>query len=281
MLEMTPRGLRLLDCYDDGVESRHMTLRIDEPQARDRAVIPGQFFMLAVPGLGEAPFTYVSPPNGDGEFTALIRRIGRLTSRLFDLRPGARLGYRGPYGKGWPLFLGARRVLVVAGDCGLAPLAGLIEESLRHPAPPQLRVLYAARSAEAQVLARERARWRQALPLIETLDEGGPEALHGSLLGQLERLCAAELPQAVLCCGPEAFMRATAQVCVAQGVPADSLWLSVERRMHCAVGLCGHCYIAHSHACVDGPTYRYDDYLALLALGNDRGEPVEPTTGAC
>lgn len=281
MLEMTPRALRLLDSYDDGLDSRHMTLRIDEPQPGDRAVIPGQFFMLGLPGLGEAPFTYVSPPNGEGEFTALIRRVGKLTSRLFELQPGARLGYRGPYGKGWPLFLGSRRVLVVAGGCGLAPLAGLIEEALRHPAPPQLRVLYGARNAEAQVLGRERARWRQVLPLIETLDQGGPRELRGSPLGQLERLCAAELPQAVLCCGPEAFMRATAQACVAHGVAADSLWLSVERRMHCAVGLCGHCYIAHSYACVDGPTYRYDDYLALLAIGNGRGAPGEPATGPC
>lgn len=278
MLELTPRGLRLLECYDDGLDARHLTLRIDEPQAGDRAVIPGQFCMLGVPGLGEAPFTYVSPPNGDGEFTALIRRAGTLTRRLCELPPGARLGYRGPYGKGWPLFLGARRVLVVAGGRGLAPLAGLIEEALRHPAPPHLHVLYAARSTETQVLGRERTRWRKALPLIETLEEGGPEAMRGSSLIQLERLCAAALPQAVLCCGPEAFMHATALACVARGVAADSLWLSVERRMHCAVGLCGHCYVADSYACVDGPTYRYDHYLALLASGNGRWASDEPAT---
>ncbi len=35
--------------------------------------------------------------------------------------------------------------------------------------------------------------------------------------------------------------------------------------MHCGVGLCGHCYIGASYACLDGPTYRYDDYLQLLA----------------
>ncbi|SDS27793.1 iron-sulfur cluster-binding protein [Pseudomonas oryzae] len=273
MLELTPRVLRLVDCYDDGLDSRNLTLRIDQPQAGDRVVIPGQFFMLGIPGQGEAPFTYVSPPNGAGEFTALVRRTGKLTARLFELQPGALLGYRGPYGKGWPLFLGSRRVLVVAGGCGLAPLAGLIEEALRHPASPHLRVLYGARSAEAQVLGRERVRWRQALPLIETLDQGGPAELRGSPLAQLDRLFAEELPQAVLCCGPEAFMHAIAQGCLARGVTADSLWLSVERRMHCAVGLCGHCYIADSYACVDGPTYRYDNYLELLAAGNGRGTP--------
>lgn len=281
MLELTPRALRLMDGYDDGEEARHFRLRIEQPQAEDRAVIPGQFFMLGLPGLGEAPFTYVSPPNGAGEFSALIRRSGRLTAQLFERTPGAVLGYRGPFGKGWPLLLGARRVLVVAGGCGLAPLAGWIEEALRHPAPPQLRVLYGARHAEAQVLGRERARWRAVLPLIETLDQGGAEALRGSPLAQLDRLFAEEVPQVVLCCGPEAFMLAIAKACVRRGVAADSIWLSVERRMHCAVGLCGHCYIADSYACVDGPTYRYDQYLALLARGNGRGALGERGVGPC
>lgn len=281
MLELTPRALRLLDCYDDGQEARHFRLCIEQPQPADSAVIPGQFFMLGVPGLGEAPFTYVSPPNGDGEFSALIRRSGRLTTQLFERAPGAVLGYRGPFGKGWPLFLGSRRVLAVAGGCGLAPLAGLIEEALRHPSPLQLRVLYGTRNAAAQVLGQERARWRAALPLIETLDQGGSEALRGSPLAQLDRLFAEELPQVVLCCGPEAFMLAIAKACVRRGVAADSIWLSVERRMHCAVGLCGHCYIADSYACVDGPTYRYDQYLDLLGRGNLRGVLGGPDIEPC
>lgn len=281
MREMTPRAVRLVDGYDDGQDARHVRLRIEQPQAGDRAVIPGQFFMLGVPGLGEAPFTYVSPPDGAGEFSALIRRTGQLTARLFELERGAVLGYRGPFGKGWPLFLGSRRVLVVAGGCGLAPLAGLIEEALCHPSPLQLRVLYGARHAAAQVLGRERARWREALPLVETLDQGGSQALRGSPLTQLDRLFAEELPQAVLCCGPEAFMLATARACVQRGVAADGIWLSVERRMHCAVGLCGHCYIADSYACVDGPTYRYDNYVELLARSNARRAPDEQGLGPC
>lgn len=281
MLELTPRALRLLDFYADGQDSRHFRLRIDAPRSDDLAVIPGQFFMLGVPGFGEAPFTYVSPPDEAGEFSALIRSSGRLTARLFELESGASLGYRGPFGKGWPLLLGARRVLVVAGGCGLAPLAGWIEEALHHAAPLQLRVLYGARSAPAQVLGRERERWRQVLPLIETLEHGGPEALRGSPLAQLDRLFAEEQPQVVLCCGPEAFMLAIAKTCVRRGVAADNVWLSVERRMHCAVGLCGHCYIADSYACVDGPTYRYDHYLQLLARGNTGRAGGELGVGPC
>lgn len=280
MHELIPRPLRLLDRYDDGHDSRHFRLRIEQVQPADRSALPGQFFMLGVPGCGEAPFTYVSPPDACGEFSALIRRSGRLTGRLFELEAGALLGYRGPFGQGWPAPEAVQTVLVVAGGCGLAPLAGWVEAARQRP-EVALRVLYGARSAGHQVLGRERARWRGGLPLIETLDEGGIEALRGSPLGQLDRLFAEALPQAVLCCGPEAFMLAIAKACVRRGVAAEQVWLSVERRMHCAVGRCGHCYIADSYACVDGPTYRYDVYRQLLARSNLRGVLGEADVGPC
>ena len=101
MLELTPRVVQLLDSYADGQDARHCRLRIAEPQAGDLAAQPGQFFMLGVPGLGEAPFTYVSPPDAQGVFSALIRRTGRLTTQLSTLPPGVLLGYRGPFGQGW------------------------------------------------------------------------------------------------------------------------------------------------------------------------------------
>ncbi|WPP46312.1 FAD-binding oxidoreductase [Pseudomonas sp. AN-1] len=280
MLELTPRPLRLLGSYADGRDARHFRLRLEQPLESDRATLPGQFFMLGVPGQGEAPFTYVSAPDAAGEFSALIRRSGRLTARLFELEAGALLGYRGPFGRGWPTLDEPQAVLVVAGGCGLAPLAGWIAAASERP-ELALRVLYGARSAEHQVLGRERARWRSILPLIETLDEGGAEELRGSPLGQLDRLCAETLPHSVLCCGPEAFMLAIAKACVRRGVAAERIWLSVERRMHCAVGLCGHCYIADSYACVDGPTYRYDQYRALLARGNLRGVLGAADVGPC
>ncbi len=279
-LQLTPGTLRLVDAYADGLEARHFRLRIEQPVAADRAAVPGQFFMLGVPGHGEAPFTYVSAPDAQGAFSALIRRSGGLTGRLFELGSGALLGYRGPYGRGWPVVEAPQATLVVAGGCGLAPLAGAIEAQLAAAgSAARLRVLYAARSAEAQVLGRERARWRSRLPLIEILDSG---AQGTAALARLAQLLAEQLPQRVLCCGPEAFMLASAEACLRHGVPAQAIWLSVERRMHCAVGLCGHCYIADSYACVDGPTYRYDHYRQLLARSNTAGScRPSPGSGPC
>jgi anaerobic sulfite reductase subunit B len=263
MNDLTPRRLHVLGHYADGEGARHFSLRIEFPRPSDLAAIPGQFFMLSVPGVGEAPFTYVSLPDQSGRFTALIRRMGTLTDALFEQPVGAVLGYRGPFGKGWPLFFGAQRVLAVAGGCGLAPLAGVIHETIRHRLSLQLSVIYGARHAEAQVLRNERAEWRQRLPLIETLDEAPVGLRQGSPLAHFDELFAATPPDAVLCCGPEPLMLAAAEACLQRGLGADQVWLSLERRMHCADGLCGHCYLGPSYVCQDGPTYRYDRFRQL------------------
>ena len=260
MIDLTPRSMRLLACYDDGEAARHFSFAV-EPLADEPVVQPGQFFMLAVPGVGEAAFTYVSPPDAEGRFSALIRQTGTLTAALFALAPRAVLGYRGPFGRGWPRPAQGERLLLVAGGCGLAPLAGVIDS-----AAGELQLIYAARSRAYQVLARERARWRQRLTLIETLDQGDDGRPQGNPLDALEQaLSRGKAPAQVLCCGPEALMLAVARRCVDRGLPARRIWLALERRMHCGVGLCGHCYIGSSYACVDGPTYRYDEYLRLLA----------------
>jgi len=275
MIDLTPRRLLLLDHYADGEDSRHFTFRIEQPQVSDLAAIPGQFFMLVLPGFGEAPFTYVSTPDAQGCFSALVRRMGALTTALFELENAAVLGYRGPFGNGWPLFFKAKRVLAVAGGCGLAPLAGVIEAATRQPEPTQISVVYGARHADAQVLGRERARWQQVMPVIETFDQATADEREGSPLQYFDEVFASGKPDVLLCCGPEALMLAAAEECLRRGMAAESIWLSVERRMHCGVGLCGHCYVGASYACVDGPTYRYDQYLKLLAHS-----PLFPTAAA-
>jgi len=44
--------------------------------------------MLNVPAVGEAPFTFIFLPNTDGEFRALTRQMGLVTSGLFAMKEG-------------------------------------------------------------------------------------------------------------------------------------------------------------------------------------------------
>ncbi|MNV98736.1 hypothetical protein D3C71_1940210 [compost metagenome] len=86
-----------------------------------------------------------------------------------------------------------------------------------------LSVIYGARNSAAQVLGRERGRWRQTLRFIETCDEAEPPQRQGSPLQHFDELFAADPPEAVLCCGPEALMLATAEACLQRGIAADKI----------------------------------------------------------
>ena len=48
-----------------------------------------------------------------------------------------------------------------------------------------------------------------------------------------------------------------------RGLPEDAICMSLERRMKCGVGKCGHCQINNSYVCQDGPVYHYPDIKSL------------------
>jgi anaerobic sulfite reductase subunit B len=195
-----PATLHLIDAYDDGRDARHLTFAcVDAPHTFGNAM-PGQFFMLNVPGAGEIALTFSALPDARGHFGALVRRVGSVTSALFALAPGAVLGARGPFGNGWPMLqLASGRVLVVGGGCGLAPLVAAVRQLHDHGVAHA--VLYSARDHHAQILHSERAQWhRDGIALLEVFDEPhriGPVPHLDAALAAL-----GGMPDTVITCGP-------------------------------------------------------------------------------
>lgn len=269
MQTLTPIPIRIHSYYDDGEDARHFVFDFVNPAAVANfdKVAPGQFFMLNVAGAGAAPFTYTQLPDTNGRFCALVRNVGMLTSALFQKKPGDILGYQGPLGQGWPLAdIKGKHILVIAGGCGLAPLAALIDTLISDNHGHQLALIYGSRTAALQILKQQRQRWQTEILLHETVDSPSPNMAQGSPLQHIDSVIErhGSPPDRVLCCGPEHMMHAVAGHFVKTGMAAEAIWLSIERRMHCGVGTCGHCYIADSYVCVDGPTYRFDVLRKLM-----------------
>jgi NAD(P)H-flavin reductase len=65
-------------------------------------------------------------------------------------------------------------------------------------------------------------------------------------------------------CGPEIMMRFVMRELITQGLSRDDIYLSMERNMKCAVGLCGHCQYGPYFICKDGPIFRYEQMRPLL-----------------
>jgi NAD(P)H-flavin reductase len=65
-------------------------------------------------------------------------------------------------------------------------------------------------------------------------------------------------------CGPEIMMRFTAVELEKRGVVQENIYVSMERNMKCAIGMCGHCQYGPNFVCKDGPVFPYSHIRGLL-----------------
>ena len=233
-----------------------------KPKAKLEEPKPGQFTEIYIPGVGEAPVS-VSGIESDGVIIQTVRSIGTLTEYLFKLGREDLIGIRGPYGKGWPIEkLKDRDVLIVGGGIGLAPLRSVIKEVERNRRDyGRLSILYGARNPSLLLYRYEFDEYRK-IPnseLLLTVDRAD-ETWTGNVgvVTQLIPKASVDPRNAVaLVCGPEIMMRFTVKALEKQGFKGNQIYLSLERRMKCGVGLCGHCQVGPYFVCRNGPVFPY------------------------
>jgi NAD(P)H-flavin reductase len=234
---------------------------------------PGQFNMLYLPGVGEVAISVSSDPAEPARLRHTIRAVGNVTRAIARLKPGDTVGVRGPFGTAWPVeAVRGQDVIVAAGGLGLAPLRPAIYHLIRHRAEyGRVTVLYGARAPGDLLYAGEYDAWRSAgIDVQITVDVGAPDwrGSIGFVTGLLARLALDPARTAVFTCGPEVMMRFVAGGAVGRGVAAERVFVSMERNMNCAVGLCGHCQFGPSFVCKDGPVFPFDRVRRLLLVEN-------------
>lgn len=254
-----------------GVATYHLEF-MDPATAASYHFRPGQFNMLYLPGVGESAISLSADPESRMTWAHTVRVAGQVTSSLARLGRGGTLGLRGPFGTSWPLeACRGQHVLVVTGGIGLAPLRPAIHHLLRHRSEYQsLHLLYGGRTPEGLLYPREYAEWsRQGLHIEVTVDRAstGWTGNVGVVPLLLDRLPLTDPARtSLLLCGPEVMMRYTVQSALDRGVAPQQVWLSMERNMQCAVGLCGHCQFGPTFVCKDGPVFRYDSIAPFLQV---------------
>lgn len=223
---------------------------------------PGQIIELSLPGYGEAPFAPCYTPDAKN-FQICARAVGRLTHQLHRLKKGDTVGVRGPYGRGYIKIPPAKNILLIAGGLGLIPLRPFILDYLLHPAKYQnqkIQLFYGARCLEDLLFRDELNRWEEKISVCLTLDQGCEKWHHHT--GVITELfkCQKIIDNAVaIVCGPPVMYRFVIQELKNQNFKDEDIYLSLERRMHCAVGVCQHCAIGPYYVCKDGPIFRYDE----------------------
>ncbi len=67
----------------------------------------------------------------------------------------------------------------------------------------------------------------------------------------------------VAVCVPPALYRCVIEELKGFGFAPSVIYLSLERRMKCGVGLCCHCAVGNLFRCTDGPVFCYEELKGI------------------
>jgi len=250
-------------------------IQLVDPVEREQFIFrPGQFVMLELPGIGEAPFSITSSPVRHGDIELCIRAVGNMTRFLDRVERGTRVGISGPFGTHFPVEkMEGEDILLIAGGLGIAllrsPILTVLEKRSRYG---RVDIIYGARPPSELLFGYEYAMWRQfdvGLDIIVDQTEPGWQGPVGLITEILKMRIAGSDPDlmrertSAIVCGPPVMFRFVCDLLIAAQLPVEKIFVSLERRMHCGRGKCCRCNIGSTYTCLDGPVF---DYWSVLNL---------------
>ncbi len=214
---------------------------------------PGQFVMVWIPGMNEKPFVISYLSRAGFGITVMVR--GDFSRRLAELKEGQKVGFRGPFGRGFSQYneIPRERIAMVGGGCGMAPLSLLAESlpgaSLIQGAPSEKDILYLDRFPNQIVFTEDGSCGMEGLPT---------DWLKGYVASDFDMIYT---------CGPEPMMKSILQICRKNNI---SCQVALERYMKCGIGVCGQCECDGYLVCKDGPVFSDSELLNMPSFGNKK-----------
>jgi len=227
---------------------------VERPHMMD-AILPGQFFNIVASNTGypllRRPIS-VSGYSADViEFT--VKVLGTGTQALSEYEVGESIVLMGPLGNGFE-HKGVKKVLLVGGGIGIAPLKGLIEHMasdeitvdviLGFRDEPYLVEMFSAHASSLTLVSEYKASYRLGYvtqPFVEHIGANTYDMIYA--------------------CGPEVMLKSLAGICNSRELPIQLL---MEEKMACGIGACLVCTckvkqgdfgFKHVRMCKEGPMF--------------------------
>lgn len=257
---LAPRPATVVGVRTETYNTRTYYIRLPDGMELPK---PGQFNLLYVHGVGEVPIS-VSDISSDTRVVAhTVKFVGSVTKTFARLIEGDTVGLRGPYGRGWPMELSeGRDVLIVSGGIGLAPLRPVIREVARNRSRyGRLVILYGARTPKDMIYRYEYVDY-ESIPnaelhlTVDVPDESWKGNV-GTVVELIPKVGVDPRSAVALLCGPELMMKYGVKELLKMGFRSNTIFLSLERRVKCGVGLCGHCQVGPYFVCKHGPVFPF------------------------
>ncbi len=268
--------MRLIRRYPLNEDVHFFQVRaVDMEKALHLDYLPGQFMMISMIGYGEAPFSISSTPSRPGLLEFGIRRVGTITNAIFKLKENDIIGVRGPYGNGFPVnrMVGSDLVIIMGG-LGAVPLRSLLLYALDNRDQfGKLYLLHGARTPSDMLFKQEffHMMTREDLKCFLTVDQDdtGEWPYDTGLITRLIPRLTDIDPQKtfVTVCGPPVMYKYVVDELLKLNIPKHQILMTLERRMKCGIGKCGHCIIGgYIYTCIEGPVFTYWDVVHMQGL---------------
>ena len=237
--------------------------QIELPGGRDLGHVPMQFAEFSIFGIGEAPFSISSSPTQKGSFEICVRNVGSVSRHMMGMDAGDTIGVRGPMGNGVDVdALKGKDIVVIAGGIGLVPVRSLINYIVDNRSDfGRFTILYGCKTPQERLYLDDLAKWEADadIDFRDTVDRGDDTWQgHTGVITTL--IPGVEMDPANTKCiivGPPIMFKFVLLSMRSKNLDDGDIIMSLERRMKCGVGKCGHCQINNVYVCKEGPVFTY------------------------
>jgi sulfite reductase subunit B len=239
---------------------------------------PGQFVMVSIFGFTEAAISICSAPSDKGYFELTVRNVGSFTDRLHKMGKGDIVGIRGPFGKGFPIdHMFGYDLVIVAGGLGIVPLRSLIRYIMHYKNDfGHVQILIGCKTPKEMLFSDETKEWmrRSEIKMNCTVDKGdedwkGNVGLITTLIPGADIIPARTYAVVV---GPPVMYRFVIAELLKKNIPDHQIIVSLERRMRCGLGKCGHCQIEGKYVCQSGPVFDYSQIKQFKGESHEKAK---------
>ncbi|MFA5047699.1 MAG: FAD/NAD(P)-binding protein [Patescibacteria group bacterium] len=263
-----PQLAKITAVSQESIDTKMFRFKFADSQLQKRfAFLPGQFLQIGLPGWGECPISICSSPSDAGSFFELaIRGVGNLTKKINTLKIGDEIWVRGPFGNGFDIEkLAGASLVLIGGGCGFVPLRPLIIDSLADGNKnDKLQIFYGCLNESTLLFKKQYSTWNRGAELGVILEKPSKDwAGEKGMITDLIRRREISPKSKVVMVGPPVMYRFVIKELLVKKIKPANIWLSLERKMYCGLGVCQHCAIGPYYVCKDGPVFTYDQLKDL------------------
>lgn len=264
-----PQIAIITDIIEETNKIKRFIMQYEDKSLHEKFEFAGQFFEITVFGVGEIAISIPFSPSLKDSFEFVIKKAGKVTDAIHNMKVGDKVGLRGPFGKGFPYEeFKNKDVIIVGSGVGIAPVRTMIVRMLENKDEfGKVVVIGSAMSYEELIYKDDLIAWNNLEDVKVLYALSNPTDKVEAHVGYINDLLPDlglnwENTAAIICASPRRI-KAVAKDLLKLGMKGTNIYTSLETHMRCGIGKCGHCKVGSKYMCIDGPVFNYEEMLEL------------------